>query len=119
MATVSIPVLLEIVDFFLEGRVVVPAIGRAGQGETVSNEPFHQQLENTVGCLFESAVHAAVIAKAGLLESFGTFAQPIPGIFFVLAHVLLEHDAEKEFHGLETGMIAYAPPREAWRRFSY
>ena len=58
-----------------------------------------------MGCLFEGAVHAAVIAKASLLESFGAFAQPIPGIFLVLAHILLEHDAEKELHGLEAGLI--------------
>src|SRR5262249_15336135 len=96
---------LEIVDFFLESRVVVPWIGRTGQGKTVGNQALDQQLENTVGRLFEGAVHTAVIAEAGFFEPLGTFTQPVPGIFFVLTRVLLEHDAEKELHGLEAGLI--------------
>src|SRR5499426_2964625 len=58
-----------------------------------------------MGRLFEGAVHAAVIAEASFFEPLGTFTQPIPGVFFVLAHVLLEHDAEKKLHGLEAGLI--------------
>src|SRR5262245_23011464 len=55
--------------------------------------------------LFEGAVHAAVIAEASFFEPLGTFTEPVPGVFFVLARVFLEHDTEKELHGLEAGLI--------------
>jgi hypothetical protein len=50
-------------------------------------------------------VHAAVVTKTSFLEAFGAFPQPVPGVFFVFAHVLFEHNTEKKLHGFEAGVI--------------
>ena len=50
-------------------------------------------------------MHAAVITQARFLDSLGAFLKPVPGIFFVLANVFLENNAQEKFHRFETGFV--------------
>ena len=53
----------------------------------------------------EGAVHAAVITQARFFDPLGAFFEPVPGIFFVLAHVLFENHAQEKLHRLEAGFV--------------
>src|ERR671911_1503461 len=54
---------------------------------------------------FEGAVHPSVIAQASFLDALGAFAHPLPWVLLVLAHILLEHNAQKELHRFEAGLV--------------
>ena len=95
----------QIGDLFAEGVVVVPTVRRARQGQAIGYQPFDQQFEYDMRRFLEGAMHAAMVAQAGFLDQLGAFLEPVPGVFFVLADIFLEDDAQKKLHGLEAGFV--------------
>jgi hypothetical protein len=110
---------VKLADFVLHFGKIVPAIRRAREGDPVGNYPLGKQLERRMRQFLEGTgpVQPAMIAQPRAAKVFDAFAQPDPGIFFVLADLLLDHDRDEKLHRLETDTVHLLGDRQHRRGF--
>jgi len=91
----------------LKAFKIVPAIGGSRQSYAIGDHALDEKPHDGMRQFFEGAggVHSAMIAQPCSLKALGSLTQPDPGILFVLAHVLFDHDGNEKFHRLEAHAV--------------
>ena len=104
--------LFQLDSFLAEQFEIIPSVGSARQVDAVFGDGGNHQAANAFGDEFKAAVQAAVIAQPGFLDLLGAQAQPVPGIFLMLADKFLEAQAQEKLHGIEARFVHMAQRRQ-------